>query len=302
MGAHSGGFVSVMECFRDFVFEGAKGSVAYSDAGTGTAVILLHGFPQTRAMWHAIAPELTQDFRVICPDLRGYGASGKPEGVENYSFREMGSDILALMDHLNIKTAHLVGHDRGARVAHRLALDAQDRFKTLTLMDIVPTHTLFSRLKKDVALGYYHWFFLAIPEPLPDAMIAHDPDSYYMSCLTGWGTGTEPAFDEKALDAYKEAWRNRETIRAMCDDYRAAATLDFAMDEMDLTKRVTCPSLVLFAQEGMMDKSYDMSEVWGEKLDNFTAKPMQGGHFFPDHYPQETLVELHAFFAEHSDI
>lgn len=286
-----------MKGFRDAILDGPKGPIAYSEAGSGTPVVLLHGFPQTRAMWHAIAPKLSQEYRVICPDLRGYGASGKPIGVENYSFREMGSDILFLMDHLDIETAHLVGHDRGARVSHRLTLDAQPRFKTLTLMDIVPTHTLFSNLSREVALGYYHWFFLAMAEPFPDRMIAHDPVQYYMSCLTGWGTGTEPAFNETALAAYKAAWNNPDTIRAMCDDYRAGATLDFAMDELDLEARVTCPALVLYAGDGLMDKAYDMREVWADKLSNFQAKALPGGHFFPDHYPDETLAELRAFLG-----
>lgn len=283
--------------FRAAVHGGPCGPIAYSEAGSGPAVILLHGFPQTRAMWHGIAPDLAQNYRVICPDLRGYGASAKPLGVAHYSFREMGRDILALMDHLGIESAHLIGHDRGARVSHRLALDEPTRFKTLTLMDIIPTHTLFSELSREVALAYYHWFFLALPAPIPDDMIAHDPDSYFMSCLTGWGTGDEPEFDAAALAAYQTAWRQRDTIRAMCDDYRAAATLDFAVDASDLEQRIACPSLVLYAERGIMDKAYDMRRVWAEKLSDFTAKPMRGGHFFPDHYPEETLAALHAFLG-----
>jgi haloacetate dehalogenase len=287
--------------FQDAVLEGPVGPIAYSEAGRGTPIIMLHGFPQTRAMWHGIAPALAQDFRVICPDLRGYGASAKPKGVDHYSFREMGKDILALMDHLGIENAHLVGHDSGARVSHRLALDAGARFKTLTLMDIVPTHTLFANLSRDVALGYYHWFFLAMAEPLPDRMIAHDPDAYYMSCLTGWGTGTEPNFDPAALDHYKAAWRDPETIRAMCDDYRAGATLDFELDATDLDARITCPALVLFAKGGMMDKAYDMRKVWGDKINTFQAHGLLGGHFFPDHYPEQTLTKLRAFLDANSN-
>ena len=237
-------------------------------------------------MWHQIATELAAQYHVICPDLRGYGFSAKPSGVENYSFREMGSDILFLMDHLKLESAHLIGHDRGARVSHRLALDAQNRFKPLTLMDIIPTHTLFADLSLEVALGYYHWLFLAQPAPLPDKMIGHDPDAYFESCLSAWGTGEELAFDHAALSAYRAAWRDPETIRAMCDDYRAGATLDFEMDAADLHKRVTCPTLVLYAGGGMMDKAYDFETVWREKLSNFTCAPMPGGHFFPDHYPE----------------
>ena len=133
----------MIEGFRNETLVGPKGPIAYSIAGSGPALILLHGFPQNRFMWHHIAPELAKTYRVICPDLRGYGGSAKPLGVENYSFREMGADILHLMDHLDLGRAHLIGHDRGARVSHRVALDAPERLKTLTLMDIVPTHTLF---------------------------------------------------------------------------------------------------------------------------------------------------------------
>lgn len=289
----------MIEGFQEAVLNRPLGPIAYSEAGSGTPLILLHGFPQTRAMWHGIAPELARDYRVICPDLRGYGASAKPEGVAHYTFREMGGDILALMDHLGITEAHLIGHDRGARVSHRLTLDAPERFKTVTLMDIVPTHTLFSNLTREVALGYYHWFFLALPEPVPDAMIAHDPDTYFTGCLTAWGTGSEPDFDPRALAAYQAAWRNPETIRAMCDDYRAAATLDFALDARDLDRRVSCPALVLYAQDGMMDKAYDMAQVWSDKLADFSAKPMRGGHFFPDHHPRETRAALRDFLSQH---
>lgn len=288
-----------MRGFSEHVMDGPRGPIAYSDSGTrpqtGTPIILLHGFPQTRAMWHGIAPELAKTRRVICPDLRGYGASAKPLGTEHYSFREMASDILALADALDLGPIHLAGHDRGARTAHRLALDAPNAVRSLTLMDIVPTHTLFRDLNREVALGYYHWFFLAQPSPLPEQMIAADPDRYFMSCLTGWGTGDAPAFDRTAVAAYAKAWRDPETIRAMCDDYRAGASLDVALDASDLDKRVTCPALVLYAKGGLMDKSFDMHGVWTEKLSNFTSAGLPGGHFFPDHYPRETLAHLTGF-------
>lgn len=288
----------MIEGFRRETLDGPKGPISYQIAGSGTPLILLHGFPQNATMWHGIAPKLANDYLVVCPDLRGYGFSAKPTGVENYSFREMGTDILFLMEHLQIARAHLIGHDRGARVSHRLALDHEDRFKSLTLMDIVPMHTLFSDLTREVALGYYHWLFLAQMEPLPDTMIRHDPDSYFEHCLKAWGTGSEPPFDPTALNAYRATWRKPETIRAMCDDYRAGATLDFDLDASDLDKRVSLPSLVLYAQGGMMDKSYDMQAVWANKLARFAAKPMPGGHFFPDHYPDETLAEIRSFLDQ----
>mgnify|MGYP003707417635 CR=1 FL=1 len=151
--------------------------IAYESAGSGPPLLMLHGFPQTRAMWAEVAPTLARDFTVICPDLRGYGESDKPRGVASYSFREMARDQLALMRHLGHETFHLVGHDRGARTAHRLALDAPEAVRSLTVMDIVPTHHLLTELTHEVAKGYYHWFFLAQPEPFPETMIGHDPDA-----------------------------------------------------------------------------------------------------------------------------
>lgn len=286
-----------MKGFSQHVIDGPKGPIAWSQAGSGTPVVLLHGFPQTRQMWHAIAPELAKTYRVVCPDLRGYGASAKPQGTENFTFREMGRDILALMDHIGIERTHLVGHDRGARVSHRLALDAPERFASLTLMDIIPTHTLLRDLPHDVARGYYHWFFLAQPAPLPETMIAADPDFYFESCLTGWGTGQEPPFEPEALASYRNSWRNKETIRTMCEDYRAGVTLDFDIDQSDLGKTVTCPALVLYGAGGLMDRAFDMQAVWRDKLDAFTCSGIPGGHFFPDHAPRETLEALLPFLS-----
>ena len=281
------------------VLAGPLGPIAYDISGSGPPLVLLHGFPQTRAMWHRIAPDLAQHYTVICPDLRGYGASAKPDGVGHYSFRAMGDDIRALLDHLGIARAHIAGHDRGARVAHRFALDSPSRLRTLTVMDIIPTHTLFTRLTHDVANSYYHWFFLAQPAPLPDDMIAADPDSYFEACLRAWGPETAPAFAPEALAAYRTAWRAPGTIRAMCDDYRAAATLDLADDTADLGAQVTCPALVLFAAGGLMDRAFDMEAVWAEKLTSFETQGMPHGHFFPDHAPRQTAERLRAFLAAH---
>jgi len=279
--------------------DGPVGPIAYDAGGGGDPVILLHGFPQTRAMWHGIAPELSKHFHVIAPDLRGYGASAKPMGVAHYSFRGMGDDIATLMDGLGLDRAHIVGHDRGARVAHRFALDCPERVQSLTVMDIVPTHTVFTQLTHQVAKAYYHWFFLAQEAPLPDAMIAADPDGYYETCLRAWGPEDAPAFNPAALDAYRSAWRQPATIRAMCDDYRAATTLDLEMDTADRDQRVRCPALVLYAQGGLMDQAFDLDAVWADKLDRFDSYGLPGGHFFPDHYPDKVLQRLTPFLAQH---
>ncbi len=272
-------------------------TIAYATAGSGPPLLLLHGFPQTHAMWHGIAPALAKTHTVVAADLRGYGGSSKPQGTESYTFREMAADQRALMEHLGHAQFHLVGHDRGARTAHRLALDAEDAVLSLTLMDIVPTHLLLNELSRHIAKAYYHWFFLAQPAPLPERMIGFDPDAYYNTCLMGWGAADISTFAPAALEAYRTAWRDPDTIRAMCEDYRAAVDFDFALDAADLTRTLTMPSLVLFGVDGPMAKAYDVPATWADRLSNMQSAAITGGHFFPDSAPSETLKALQGFLT-----
>ncbi|MDK3072965.1 alpha/beta hydrolase [Sedimentitalea sp. JM2-8] len=283
--------------FDDALAEVNGQSIAYSRAGNGPPVLLLHGFPQTRAMWHGIAPLLADRYTVIAADLRGYGDSSKPQGADAYSFRNMAADQLALMTELGFDRFHLVGHDRGARTAHRLALDAPKRIESLTLMDIVPTHLLLDDLPKDVAAAYYHWFFLAQPAPFPETLIGHDPDWYFETCLTAWGGCDLDDFDPAALFAYRQSWRWPDTIAAMCNDYRAALSHDFKHDAADLTRRVTCPALVLYGIDGAMAKYYDVPGTWSDRLTDMQSRALPGGHFFPDLHPAETAEVLADFLA-----
>ena len=271
--------------------------ISYSIGGSGPPLLLLHGFPQTRSMWAHVAPTLAETRTVICADLRGYGDSAKPTGVENYSFRAMATDQLALMQHLGFDRFDLAGHDRGARTAHRLALDAPDAVQRLCLMDIIPTHTLLADLRRDVAQAYYHWFFLAQPEPFPETLIGHDPDAYYHSCLLGWGGARLDDFDAEQLKAYRRAWRNPDTIRAMCDDYRAALSHDFADDAADLGARITCPTLILYGADGAMARAYDVAATWAPKCAQMQSGTIPGGHFFIDTAPDGTAAALGAFFT-----
>lgn len=273
-------------------------TIGYSVGGDGPPLLLLHGFPQTRAMWAHVAPELARAHRVICPDLRGYGASSKPGAVADYSFREMARDMVALMAHLGHPRFALAGHDRGGRTAHRLALDAPEAVTRLCVMDIVPTHTLLAQLSARVAQSYYHWFFLAQPEPFPEDMIAADPDRFFEACLLGWGGARLEDFDRAQLDAYRAAWRDRDTIRGMCNDYRAALSHDFAHDAADLAARVTCPALVLYGADGAMARAYDVPATWADKCTDMTADAVPGGHFFVDTAPGATLAALRGFFSE----
>jgi len=271
--------------------------IAYATGGSGPPLLLLHGFPQTHAMWRDVAPALAQHFTVVASDLRGYGASGKPRGDGAFSFRNMAKDQQALMAHLGLDRFHLVGHDRGGRTAHRLALDHPDCVLSLTVMDIIPTHLLLDELNRHVARAYYHWFFLAQPEPFPETMIAHDPDAFFESCLLGWGSAHIAEFDPVALDAYRTAWRHPETIRGMCADYRNALSVDFADDAADLGAKVTCPALVMYGADGAMAQAYDVPATWADRLSNMQGVGIPGSHFFVDQHPKETTAALMTFLT-----
>jgi len=270
--------------------------IAYSRGGDGPPLLLLHGFPQTRAMWHAIAPKLARNHSVIAADLRGYGDSSKPDDVAQMSFRKMATDMVSLMQSLGFDTFHVAGHDRGARTAHRMALD-HDCVLSVTLMDIVPTHLLLTDLTHPVAKAYYHWFFLAQPAPFPETLIGHAPDHYFESCLTGWDRSGLEAWDATALAAYRESWRRPETIRAMCHDYRAAIDIDIVDDAHDLHRQVQIPALVLYGRDGVMAREFDFAAVWQERLADMAVAPMPGGHFFPDLHPDQTAEALRRFLA-----
>ena len=275
-------------------------TIAYAKAGQGPPVLLLHGFPQTHAMWHSIAPRLSQKFTVIAADLRGYGDSSKPDRMEDMSFRPMAADQVALMAHLGFSQFHVIGHDRGARTAHRLALDTPDCLLSLTLMDIVPTQHLLSQLPHRAARSYYHWFFLAQNAPFPETFIAHDPDLYFETSLAGWGANGLQAFDPHALNAYRTAWRLPSTIRTMCNDYRAAIDVDLALDTKDLHRTIDTPSLVLFGRDGVMARDFDVPATWSDRLSNMTVGAMPGGHFFPDTHPKVTTDTLMDFLQKSS--
>jgi len=290
--------MSILPGFTDHVFTDGPVDIAYAKGGQGAPVLLLHGFPQTHAMWHGVAPALAEQFTVVAPDLRGYGASGSPEGVEAMSFRNMAADQVALMRSLGFERFHVVGHDRGGRTAHRLCLDHPEHAGSLTVMDIVPTHLLLDDLTQEVAKDYYHWFFLAQPAPFPETLIGHDPDLFFERCLLGWGKATLDQFDATALEAYRDSWRKPDVIHTMCNDYRAAIEVDFHHDAADLHRRVSCPALVLFGADGPMAKTYDVGATWAERLTDYQSIAISGGHFFPDQNPKETSSALINFLSK----
>ena len=265
------------------------------------AVLFLHGFPQTHAMWAGIADMFPENYPIICSDLRGYGNSDKPRGVEQYSFRHMAEDQFQLMSHFGFKRFHIVGHDRGGRVAHRMALDETDKIKSITLMDIVPTELLLSELTTQVAQSYYHWFFLAQQSPFPEKFISADPNYFYESCLLGWGATNLDNFDPEKLQQYRKSWNNVDTIRAMCDDYRAAIHFDWAHDKEDQNRCLEIPACVMWGKTGAMAQHFDVPKTWTKSFLNIEKKPMDGGHFFPDQYPQETVSALASFILNNID-
>ena len=266
--------------------------------GSGPPVLMLHGFPQNRAMWAKVAPRLARTFTVVCADLRGYGASSKPPCAAdnaNYSFRAMAKDQVGLMRFLGFERFHLVGHDRGARVGHRMALDHPQVLESLTVMDIVPTSTMFLDVTYKVAASYWHWYFLQQPAPFPETMIAGNPDFFYETCLLGWGATGIEAFDQEMLAAYRKSWRDKAMIHGSCSDYRAAATVDLEHDELDRHKKVQCPTLVMYGAKGQMAQLFDLPAQWRQRCLESTDAHLPGGHFFVDQFPDATSGILHEF-------
>lgn len=265
--------------------------------GDGPPLLLLHGYPQTHAIWHKIAPALAGRFTVVATDLRGYGDSGKPEGGAGhaaYAKREMAGDQIGVMAALGFERFALVGHDRGARVSHRLALDHPGRVERVALLDIAPTLTVFDTVDQTVATAYYHWFFLIQPNGLPEKLIGYDPDDYLRRKLTAWGAAAD-AFTEEAMAEYLRCFRNPAAIHASCEDYRAAATIDLEHDRADSDARIECPLLVLWGAKGLVGRRYDVPEIWREKARDVRGQAIDCGHFLPEEKPEETLAALFEF-------
>lgn len=276
---------------------GADINVLHS--GTGNPLLLLHGYPQTHVMWHLVAPELKNHFQVICPDLRGYGDSSKPESRADhypYSKRAMALDMIELMAFFGHHAFSVAGHDRGGRVAHRLALDFPDKIKQACVMDIVPTYHMFKNVDQNFATGYYHWFFLIQPNGLPEHMIGVDPDFYLKEKLKRW-SAPNSEFDPDAIAEYQRCFRDPKTIHATCEDYRAAATVDLKHDEESRQKKITCPLLVLWGQEGFVHRTYNVLEVWSQFAENVEGKSLKCGHFLAEEDPITVVQELRRFFG-----
>ncbi|GAB4432813.1 MAG: alpha/beta hydrolase [Chloroflexi bacterium OHK40] len=262
--------------------------------GAGPPLLLIHGYPQTHAMWHKVAPRLAATFTVVAPDLRGYGDSAKPPGGPDhagYSKRAMAADMVALMATLGFTRFAVAGHDRGARVTHRLCLDHPERVSRAAVLDIAPTYTMFTTADREFGAAYYHWFFLSQPFDLPERLIGADPAYYLRKKLAQWGRD-ESAFTPEALAEYIRCFSNPETIHATCEDYRAAATIDLVHDEADLGRRINCPLLVLWGGKGFIGKKYDVLGVWRERAEDVRGWALPCGHFLPEEAPDATCTAL----------
>jgi haloacetate dehalogenase len=268
----------------------------------GPPVLLLHGYPQTHVMWHHVAPLLAQDHTVVLTDLRGYGDSGKPPGGathDGYAKRTMARDQTLVMRDLGFEQFAVVGHDRGARVAHRLALDFPQSVTKLAVLDIVPTRHALRTADQAFGLAYWHWFFLAQPEPLPEHQIGADPDGWVRGRIGSGRRGGQP-FDSQAVDEYVRCFRQPAAIHASCEDYRAAVTLDLADDDAAAARgqRVTAPLLALWGEHSFVGRHYgDVAGIWREYADTVAGRSLPCGHYLAEEVPLETTAILREFLA-----
>ncbi|MGE0022783.1 MAG: alpha/beta fold hydrolase [Hyphomicrobium sp.] len=275
--------------------------IAAVAGGSGPPLLLLHGYPETRACWRRIAPALAERFTVVAADLRGYGASSKPPGGGGhaaYSKRAMAADQVALMRALGHERFRLAGHDRGGRVAHRAALDHPEAVERLAVLDICPTATMYAATDKAFATAYYHWFFLIQPADLPERMIVNNTHDYIRRTIASW-CKTEGAFDEAILRHYVEAFFDPAAIHAACEDYRAAASIDLIHDaESDAAgARIAAPLLALWGSRGVVGRQFDVLATWREKsAASVTGHAVDCGHFLPEEAPEATLKALLDFF------
>ncbi|MCB1379440.1 MAG: alpha/beta hydrolase [Alphaproteobacteria bacterium] len=274
--------------------------------GSGPPLLLLHGFPQTHAMWHRVAPALMERFTCVMPDLRGYGYSSCPandEQNQTYSKRAMAEDLMALMAHLGHDRYAVVGHDRGARVGYRMALDHPAKVSCLAVLDIVPTHEMWQRFTVRLAMKTYHWLFLAQPRPLPEMLIERAPAAYLDYTLASWTKSKDlSAFSEAALAEYRLHYATPDHIHATCNDYRAGATYDLAADEADhmAGRKITCPTLALWGKVGIPSTFDDPLEIWKSWCVTAEGTGIDSGHFMAEENPTETLARLLPFLDAHA--
>lgn len=294
---------------RDFHVNGGariRARVSAGAPGNRPALLLLHGFPQSHVMWARLAKHLKDDFYVVMPDLRGYGDSSKAPGLadhSNYSKRALAQDMVEVMDQLGIGTFSVCGHDRGGRVAHRLAVDHPSRVQRLCVIDIAPTLDMYAATNFDFARAYYHWFHLIQPAPLPENMINGNPMPYLHAKLGGWGSTGLDYIEPAALAEYERCFQRPETIHAMCEDYRASAGIDLEHDRASRAGqamgagKIACDVMVLWGERGVVQRLFKPIELWqAQCAGQVTGRTMAAGHFIPEELPELTATTLRNFF------
>jgi haloacetate dehalogenase len=287
----------VFEGFREFDIATAGTTIHGRCGGHGPPVLLLHGIPETHLMWHRVAPLLAERFTVVATDLRGFGDSGTPPSTpdhEPYSMREIARDQVEVMHRLGYDHFRVVGHDRGARCAYRMALDHPRAVNRLAVLDIVPTADAFRLADKEFSLGFWVWSFLAAPEPVPEQLVGQAPALLVDHMLDSW-SDVPDAFPAEVRAEYIDKFSAPETIHAICEEYRAAATLDVEHDEADRGRPITCPVLVLWSHTGAVARWYEPLRIWRAWADEVDGGPIRAGHFLPEEAPEETARHLVEF-------
>ena len=292
--------------FKDFICEMIKGdgaSLFVRRAGPRNApsIVLLHGYPQTSAMWHGVAPILARSYQVVCPDLRGYGQSDKPASDslhQPYSKRAMANDIIAVMRRLGHKRFLVGAHDRGARVAHRMGLDHPNSVAAMTLLDIAPTREMYANTSTEFARNYWHWFFLTLPSPFPEKMIGADPEMFWkQKCF--YQSKEKVPFVSEALTEYLDAFANPEMIHASCEDYRAAASIDIEHDNADLGKKLKMPILTLWAKHGVIETCFNGLNLWRLRAKKVEGEALDATHYMAEEIPEEVAARMSNFYSRH---
>lgn len=273
--------------------------IAYRIGGSGPGLLLLHGHPQTHVIWRKVAPVLAERFTVVAADLRGYGDSGKPPADPQhltYAKRTLAQDNIELMQTLGFDTFDLLAHDRGARVAHRLAMDHPAAVRRMILLDIAPTLAMYSQTDEAFARAYWHWFFLIRPAPLPETLIDADPDLYLRSVMGTRSAGLAP-FMDGAFEEYLRCLKLPGTARGICEDYRASATIDLEHDRADraANRMLTMPTLALWGADGIVGKCFDPLAEWKKVATDVQGRALPGGHYLPEEVPEALLDEVTAF-------
>jgi len=274
-------------------------SIMTRKGGAGRPLLLIHGHPQTHAIWHRVAQALTKSHTVVMTDLRGYGDSSKPEGAPdhlNYSKRTMALDQIEVMRHFGFAEFDVLAHDRGARVAHRLALDHPKAVKRLVLLDIAPTLAMYEKTSNQFARAYWHWFFLIQPSPLPERLIQADPSAYVRDVMGRRSAGLAP-FDPRALAEYMRCMELPGAAHGLCEDYRASATIDLVHDQLDIDAKnlLQQPLLILWGEQGVVNQCFDPLKDWSKVAVNVKGHALPCGHYIPEEAPELLLQQVQSF-------